>query len=107
MPKPKDPGHGHEERDRKERSEHAHHGHEDAHEHPADAERPRRRRMGRDHIVHQQIVDRRLSGGAPATPAAYAVGLTQWQQLPGSIVRPATDEKPDESQAPQVKKDDQ
>jgi hypothetical protein len=59
-----------------------------------DRERPRRRRMGREHAVHQQIVERRLCGGAPATPEAYAKALEEWQRLPGSVVRPATDQKP-------------
>lgn len=57
-------------------------------------EPPRRRRMGREHAVHQQIVERRLGGGAPATPEAYAKGLEEWHKLPGSIVRPPSDEKP-------------
>jgi hypothetical protein len=107
MPKPKDPNGGREERERRERGEHgrpAHeHRHEDEQDRPTDAERPRRRRMGRDHVVHQQVVNSRLSGGAPATPEAYAEGLKEWQQLPGSIVRPASDEKPSDKPAPQVK----
>lgn len=56
-------------------------------------EPPRRRRMGREHAVHQQIVERRLGGGAPATPEAYAKGLEEWHKLPGSVVRPPSDEK--------------
>jgi hypothetical protein len=58
------------------------------HERP---ERPRRRRAGREHQVHQEIVARRIEGGAPPTPDAYAEALKQWQQLPGSIVRPPSD----------------
>jgi hypothetical protein len=50
--------------------------------------------MGREHAVHQQILERRLGGGAPATSEAYAKGLEQWQQLPGAVMRPPTDEKP-------------
>jgi hypothetical protein len=114
MPKPKDPDAGHEEREQKARVEHMRHGHqrqgnepERPPDRPEDADRPRRRRMGRDHIVHQQIVDSRLSGGAPATPEAYAEGLKEWQQLPGAVVRPATDEKPQEKQLPQVNEKDQ
>ena len=58
--------------------------------------------MGREHAVHQQIINRRLGGGAPATPEAYAKALEEWHQLPGSIVRPPTDEKP----APEPEKAD-
>jgi hypothetical protein len=93
MPKPKDPDEGREERERRERGEHGRHEHgrrgdDDDHE---DKGRPRRRRMGREHAVHQQIVERRLSGGGPATPEAYGKALEEWQELPGSIVRPPTD----------------
>jgi hypothetical protein len=49
--------------------------------------------MGRDHPVHQQIVARRLGGGAQATPEAYAKALEEWKRLPGSVVRPPSDEK--------------
>jgi hypothetical protein len=62
--------------------------------------------MGREHAVHQQIVERRLSGGAPATPEAYAKAIEEWQQLPGSIVRPPTDEKPSAKDTPAVKNQD-
>lgn len=99
MPKPKDPNAGREERERREREDaarHDHDGHEDERERPQDEEHPRRRRLGRDYAVHKQIVERRLSGGAPATPEAYLEGLRQWQQLPGAIVRTTTDERPDE-----------
>ena len=101
MPKHRDPN---DERERKEREqreqgetaghEHAgreHEGHEGERE---DRDRPRRRRMGREHAVHQQILERRVGGGAPATPEAYAKALEQWQKLPGSVMRPPTDEKP-------------
>jgi hypothetical protein len=56
-------------------------------------ERPRRRRDGRDREVHLEIIARRMDGGAPATPEAYARALEQWHQLPGSVVRPPTDLK--------------
>lgn len=99
MPKPKDPNeererHEREEREQREREEHAQHEHGHEHERHEDKERPRRRRMGREHAVHQQIVERRLGGGAPATPEAYGKALDEWHQLPGSVVRPPTDEKP-------------
>jgi hypothetical protein len=110
MPKPKDPDEGHEERGRRERGEqgrqeHDRRGGEDDRYGDGDKDRPRRRRMGREHAVHQQIVERRLSGGAPATPEAYAKALEEWQQLPGSIVRPPTDQKPSEKDNPVKRKD--
>jgi hypothetical protein len=110
MPKPKDPDEGNEERGRRERGEqgrqeHDRPGGEDDRHGGGDKDRPRRRRMGREHAVHQQIVERRLSGGAPATPEAYAKALEEWQQLPGSIVRPPTDQKPSEKDNPVKRKD--
>jgi hypothetical protein len=107
MPKPKDPDEGREERERRERAERGRQEHggrgsgDDRHD--DDKERPRRRRMGREHAVHQQIVERRLSGGAPATPEAYAKALEQWQQLPGSVVRPPTDQKAPKKNTSEVK----
>lgn len=77
-----------------ERQQHGQPRHEDEHERREDNEQPRRRRMGREHAVHQEIIERRLGGGAPATPEAYAKALEEWHQLPGSVVRPPTDEKP-------------
>ncbi len=42
--------------------------------------------------VHREYVERRLKGGAPATPQAYARAMAQWQKLPGAIGNlPATD----------------
>jgi hypothetical protein len=93
---PKDPKEerGRHERETREREEHAkqeHDPHAEGHERDP---RPRRQRMGRDHAVHQEIVERRLGGGAPATPEAYANALEEWGRLPGAIMRPPTDEKP-------------
>jgi hypothetical protein len=111
MPKPKGPDEERErhEREQREREEHAQHEpgqehapHGDEHERHGDKDRPRRRRMGREHAVHQQIIDRRLGGGAPATPEAYAKALEEWHQLPGSIIRPPTDE----SASPEPQKED-
>jgi hypothetical protein len=99
MPKAKDDERERKRRAQDERAQHERqrHGqprHEDEHERHEDNEQPRRRRMGREHAVHQEIIERRLGGGAPATPEAYAKALEEWRQLPGSVVRPATDEKP-------------
>lgn len=65
-------------------------------EHPR--ERPRRR--GREHQVHDEINERRLGGGAEPTSEAFQRALEQWQQLPGSIVRPASDIKAPEPPPP-------
>lgn len=35
--------------------------------------------------LHGDYVKRRLEGGAPATPHAYARAMAQWQRLPGAI----------------------
>ncbi len=95
MPRPKEPDDRRGERERRERDEHAHRGHEPRErDREWDEGRPRPDAGGREHAVFQQIIDRRLSGGAPATSEAYARALEQWHQLPGSIVRPPTDEKP-------------
>jgi hypothetical protein len=59
------------------------------HEHGERPERPRP--QGRERKVHEEIIERRLAGGAPPTPEAYARALEQWHQLPGSVVRPPTD----------------
>ena len=60
-----------------------------------DPERPgeRPRRRGREHQVHDEINARRLGGGAEPTSEAFQRALEQWQQLPGSIVRPPSDIK--------------
>jgi hypothetical protein len=43
--------------------------------------------------VHRDLFTRRLQGGAPATSEAYARAVTQWQQLPGAVLRVAMPEK--------------
>ena len=54
-------------------------------------ERPHRRRNGREHAVHVQIMERHFAGGPAPTQELLAVALDQWRRLPGSIVRPPTD----------------
>jgi hypothetical protein len=97
VPTPKNPDEGREQRERRDQGGprdkgHAGHGppgdRDNGH---GDDDRPRRRRMGREHAVHQELLQQRIGGGAPPTPEAYAKALAQWQQLPGSIVRPPTD----------------
>jgi len=92
MPKRKGPSQDREGREKEEREQHE--GEQHTRHEGDERGQPRRRRMGREHAVHQQILDRRLGGGAPATPEAYANALQQWLRLPGSVVRPPTDEKP-------------
>lgn len=49
-------------------------------------------------IVQREYLERRLQGGAPATPEAYERAIEQWQQLPGAIAQvPVT--KPTPTQA--------
>ena len=98
MPKSKGPGDDREKREREERGRQGEHGEHGPHEPEGytpggGEERPRRRRMGRDREVHAKIVEKRLEGGAPATPDAYDKALEEWHQLPGSITRPPTDVK--------------
>jgi hypothetical protein len=62
---------------------------------PSDYEPPGEhpRRRGREHQVHDEINERRLGGGAEPTSDAFQRALEQWQQVPGSIVRPPSDVK--------------
>ena len=50
---------------------------------------------GEERKVHEEIIDRRIRGGADiskeAITEAYDRALKQWQELPGSVVRPPTD----------------
>jgi hypothetical protein len=45
--------------------------------------------------THLEYLERRLQGGALATPEAYARAIQQWQQLPGAIPQiPVTNPPP-------------
>jgi hypothetical protein len=83
--------HEHREPGKPEPENRRHETHEPEYREHEKPERPRRRRAGRDRKVHQEIIARRMEGGAPATPEAYAKALEQWHQLPGSVVRPPSD----------------
>src|SRR5688500_10102337 len=52
---------------------------------------------GEERKVHEEIVDRRITGGVTISKEAitekYARALKQWQELPGSIVTPPTNVK--------------
>jgi len=50
--------------------------------------------MGDERRIHEEILDRRMRGGAPPTPAAYLRAFKQWQRLPGAVVRSPTDVRP-------------
>lgn len=56
-----------------------------------DDKRPRHRPQGRERQVHEDILERRWQGSPEPTPEKYRRALEQWKNLPGSIVRPATD----------------
>ncbi len=54
--------------------------------------RPRKHKQGRERIVHIEIANRRLQGGLPPSPQAYARAFEQWRKLPGAVVHlPAAD----------------
>lgn len=50
---------------------------------------------GEERKVHEEIIDRRLRGGAALSKEditkAYDRALQQWQKLPGSVISPPTD----------------
>lgn len=48
---------------------------------------------GEERKVHEEIIEKRIGGGVLPTPELYANALRQWQQLPGSVVKSATDVK--------------
>jgi hypothetical protein len=60
----------------------------------ANMTRPKKRRTGASEpeepnessSVPREFLARRLEGGAPATPEAYARAMAQWQQIPGAVV---------------------
>ena len=60
---------------------------------PSDHRKRPRLVEGEERKVHEEIIERRLGGGAPPTEEAYARALKQWEELPGSVVRPPTDVK--------------
>jgi hypothetical protein len=69
-----------------------------------DPERPTHRPHGREHEVHKEILARRMRGGAEPTAEKYAKALKEWQQLPGSVVRPPSDIKKEPDESPESAK---
>ena len=63
----------------------------DEHDDRDQPKHPRARRDGKDRKVILDITARRMAGGAPATPQAYANALAQWRKLPGAVMSPPTD----------------
>jgi hypothetical protein len=66
----------------------------------ADEKQPRRRRKRPARLdnpeadpvrIHREYVERRVSGGADATPEAYARAIKQWHELPGAVSAPPTE----------------
>jgi hypothetical protein len=41
--------------------------------------------------IHRDYVERRVGGGAPPTPGAYARASEQWHRLPGAVRVPPTE----------------
>lgn len=70
-------------------------------------DRPRHKSDGREHRVHQEILDRRMRGGPALTPEAYERALDEWRSLQGSVMRPPTDVKAPTDQGPSEKDQDQ
>jgi hypothetical protein len=40
--------------------------------------------------IHEEFAERRLGGGAPATPERYTRAVEQWNELPGAVRVPPT-----------------
>jgi hypothetical protein len=55
--------------------------------------------------IHREYVERRLGGGVPATPEAYARALEQWHQLPGAVSTPPSEVRGAEAQSPPEEED--
>jgi hypothetical protein len=49
-----------------------------------------------EHQIFEDMVQRRMGGGAPPSTAAYARALRLWQQMPGAIGFTAVPNLPDE-----------
>jgi hypothetical protein len=64
--------------------------HQHENEHKRSPERDREY-SGDDPKAHAAILERRWLGSPPPSMARYALALRQWRQLPGAVVRPATD----------------
>jgi len=65
-----------------------HHEHENKHKRHSERDGER---SGDDPKRHAAIIERRWLGSPPPTIERYAVALRQWRDLPGAVVRPATD----------------
>ncbi|MEP7344993.1 MAG: hypothetical protein ABI877_06995 [Gemmatimonadaceae bacterium] len=55
--------------------------------------------------IHRDYVERRLAGGAPASPEAYARALEQWHKLPGAVSTPPTEVRGGDHERPREEGD--
>ena len=49
--------------------------------------------------VHREYVERRLGGGADASPEAYARALEQWHRLPGALSTPPAEVRREDAES--------
>ena len=88
MDRPKDSDEGSELPQRSRKAERAK-AHEEPLPEPKDSDEggvPPQRNRGNDRReAHVEYLTRRLEGGAPPTPQAYARAARQWQHLPGAV----------------------
>jgi hypothetical protein len=60
-------------------------------EHEPEHGEEHRRKFAHDkgNAAHIEVEERRFRGGLPPTPELYSTARDQWNQLPGSVVRPS------------------
>ena len=88
MARPKDSDEGSEQQPRHRNTERAKEQDESPHEQKdaGEGDSPPQRNRGNDRReAHVEYLTRRLEGGAPPTPQAYARAARQWQHLPGAV----------------------
>jgi hypothetical protein len=69
-------------------------GSDHGHEHDSDRDEGHKFENDKGNASHIEIEERRFRGGLTPTPDLYARAREQWNQLPGSVVRPPTDPVP-------------
>ena len=81
------------------------HEHEPGRKHDGGYDPPpghEREESGDDAARHASIIERRWQGSRPPTAQRYAQALEQWQKMPGSVSRPATDVAPADEKAASI-----
>jgi hypothetical protein len=53
-----------------------------------------------EHQIFEDMLQRRMGGGAPPSAEAYAKAMRQWQRLPGAVGFVAVPPVPDSGEAP-------